>query len=61
MAASNATTLAASVILGVTLFEETISKGQGRLSPAILGLVLALVGVMLLATPEPKPPQVTPE
>ena len=61
MAASNAATLAASVILGVTLFEETLSKGQGRLSPAILGLVLALVGVILLATPEPHPPQATTE
>jgi len=57
MAASNATTLAMSVILGITLFEETISKGQGRFSPAILGLALALVGVVLLATPEPNPPQ----
>jgi len=61
MAASNATTLAMSVILGITLFEETISKGQGRFSPAILGLALALVGVVLLATPESKPPQVAPE
>jgi len=61
MAASNATTLAMSVILGITLFEETISKGQGRLSPAILGLALALVGVVLLATPDSKPPEVATE
>jgi drug/metabolite transporter (DMT)-like permease len=52
MAASNAATLSMSVLLGVTLFEETISKGQGRLSPAIIGLTLAVIGVALLATPE---------
>jgi hypothetical protein len=58
MAASNATTLAVSVLLGITLFEETISKGQGRFTPAIFDLILALIGVVLLATPElesPKP------
>jgi drug/metabolite transporter (DMT)-like permease len=54
MAASNAATLAVSVLLGVTLFQETISKGHGRLSPAVLGLVLAVIGVVILATPEPK-------
>ena len=53
MAASNASTLIMSVILGVTLFEETISNGQGRLSPAVIGLTLAILGVVLLATPEP--------
>jgi drug/metabolite transporter (DMT)-like permease len=54
MAACNAATLAMSVALGVTLFQETISHGQGRLSPALIGLALAIVGVMLLATPEAK-------
>jgi drug/metabolite transporter (DMT)-like permease len=57
MAACNATTLAVSVLLGVTLFQETISRGQGRLSPALIGLALAIIGVMLLATPEPRQPE----
>jgi drug/metabolite transporter (DMT)-like permease len=54
MAASNASTLAMSVLLGVTLFQETISRGQGRLPPALFGLALAIVGVVLLASPEPR-------
>jgi drug/metabolite transporter (DMT)-like permease len=52
MAASNATTLIVSVLLGITVFNETLSNGQGRLFPAIIGLVLAVVGVVLLAFPE---------
>jgi drug/metabolite transporter (DMT)-like permease len=52
MAASNAATLAMSVILGVTLFQEEISHGQDRLLPAIIGLALAIIGVVLLASPE---------
>jgi drug/metabolite transporter (DMT)-like permease len=52
LAACNATILATSVILGITLFQETISRGQTRLSPALIGLALAIVGVMLLAYPE---------
>ena len=53
MAASNASTLAMSVLLGVTLFQESISQSQGRLSPALIGLALAVIGVALLASPEP--------
>ena len=52
MAASNATTLVISVVLGITVFEESLSSGGGRLAPALVGLVLAVVGVVLLATPE---------
>jgi drug/metabolite transporter (DMT)-like permease len=52
MAASNATTLIVSVLLGVVVFNETLSNGQGRLLPAIIGLVLAVVGVIMLAFPE---------
>ncbi len=51
MAASSATTLVISVVLGVTVFGEELSNGSGRLSPAIIGLALAVVGVVLLATP----------
>lgn len=53
MAASNATTLVISVVLGVTVFEETLTKGGGRLVPGLVGLALATVGVALLATGTP--------
>jgi drug/metabolite transporter (DMT)-like permease len=53
MAASNASTLIMSVILGLTLFQESLSRGQGQLLPAILGLILAIFGVVVLSTPEP--------
>jgi glucose uptake protein GlcU len=59
MAASNATTLIVSVFLGVIVFQETLSNGQGRLLPALIGLALAIVGVVLLAFPEPKPSEIT--
>jgi drug/metabolite transporter (DMT)-like permease len=52
MAASNAATLAMSVLLGITLFQESISNGQGRMLPAIIGLVMAIAGVVLLASPK---------
>jgi len=52
MAASNATTLVISVVLGVTVFDETLSGGGGRLFPALVGLIGAAFGVVLLATPE---------
>jgi drug/metabolite transporter (DMT)-like permease len=52
LAACNATILAMSVVLGITLFQETVSRGQARLSPALIGLGLAIIGVLLLAYPE---------
>jgi drug/metabolite transporter (DMT)-like permease len=52
MAASNATTLVVSVVLGVWVFDEALTSGGGRLLPAVLALALAVVGVLLLATPE---------
>jgi hypothetical protein len=52
MAASNAATLAMSVLLGVTLFQESIANGQGRMFPAILGLAIAITGVVMVASPE---------
>jgi hypothetical protein len=54
MAANNAATLTVSVLLGVTLFPGSIPHGQDRLLPAILGLILAILGVVLLASPEPR-------
>jgi drug/metabolite transporter (DMT)-like permease len=59
MAASNSSMLIASVLLSVTLFQETISNGQERMLPAILGLSLAVFGVILLASPEPRRSDVT--
>ncbi len=55
MASSNAVTLFASVIFGITVFGEKLSNGSGRLAPAIIGLAVALAGVVLLAGT--KPPQ----
>jgi drug/metabolite transporter (DMT)-like permease len=51
MAASNASTLATSVLLGALLFDETISS-SGHLPGAILGLALAVFGVVVLASPD---------
>jgi uncharacterized membrane protein YgaE (UPF0421/DUF939 family) len=59
MAACNASTLAMSVLLGITLYQESISNGQGRLSPALIGLALSVIGVALLASPEPKQKEAT--
>ena len=61
MAACNASTLTMSVSLGITLFEESISNGQDRLLPAFIGLALAVLGVVLLASPEPKLPEAASE
>jgi drug/metabolite transporter (DMT)-like permease len=47
----NAATLAASVGLGVAVFEESFFRGSGRLLPAVVGLVMAIVGVVTLAAP----------
>lgn len=55
MAATNAAILVTSVLLGVVLFQETLSQGTGRLPPAVFGLALAVVGVALLASPDRKP------
>ena len=52
MAACNAATLAMSVFLGVIIFQELISQGQERLLPALISLALAIIGVLLLASPE---------
>jgi hypothetical protein len=54
MSASNATTLVMSVLLRLTPFQESISRSQGSLMPALIGLALATIGVVLLASPEPR-------
>lgn len=53
MASSNAVTLFASVTFGLTVFGESLSHGHGRLVPAIIGLALALIGIVLLAGAKP--------
>jgi drug/metabolite transporter (DMT)-like permease len=53
MASSNAVTLIASVILGVTVFRESVSNGNSRSAPAIIGLLVAMVGIVLLAGASP--------
>lgn len=55
MTSSNAVTLFASVVLGLTVFGETLSHGHGRLAPAIIGLAFAMVGIVLLAGAKPPP------
>ena len=53
MASSNSVTLFTSVILGITVYGETLSKGGGGHSgSSVVGLVLALGGIALLAGSE---------
>ena len=53
MASSNAVTLFASMVFGTTVFGEALSKGGGWLAPALIGLGLALTGIVLLAGAKP--------
>jgi drug/metabolite transporter (DMT)-like permease len=53
MASSNAVTLIASVLLGVSVFGESVSSNDARSTPAVLGLLIALVGIVLLAGANP--------
>jgi drug/metabolite transporter (DMT)-like permease len=49
--ALNAATLAVSVALGVAVFDESLFRGSGRMLPAVVGLIIAIVGVVTLAAP----------
>jgi len=53
LASSNAVTLFASVVFGLTVFGETLAHGAGRLVPALFGLAAALAGIVLLAGAKP--------
>lgn len=50
MGANNATTLLWSVVLGFLVFDETIAADAVRRAPAWLGLALAVLGVITLAS-----------
>ena len=52
MAASNASTLVFSVLFGIAIFDETLAHGA-RLAPAWVGLGLAVIGVLALASTSP--------
>jgi hypothetical protein len=50
MASSNSVTLFSSVILGITVYGETISKtGAGHAASTLVGLIVAVIGVAVLA------------
>ena len=50
MGASNASTLVWSVVLGFLVFDETMAADAARRFPAWLGLALAVLGVITLAS-----------
>jgi drug/metabolite transporter (DMT)-like permease len=50
IASSNVVTLFAGVLLGITVFNESLSHGVGHVVPVIVGLVATLAGVVLLAS-----------
>ncbi|HVT41899.1 MAG TPA: DMT family transporter [Acidimicrobiales bacterium] len=53
MASSNSVTLFSSVVLGIVVYGETMSKnGTGHTSSTFIGLVVAIVGIALLAGSE---------
>ena len=49
MASSNAVSLFGGVTLGAVVYGESLSHGKGRLVPAIIGLSVAVVGIVILA------------
>jgi drug/metabolite transporter (DMT)-like permease len=53
MASSNVVTLFGSVVFGATVFGESLSSGGARLAPALVGLGVALVGIVLLVDAQP--------
>jgi len=56
MASSNAVTLFASIIFGITVFGERLTSDGGSIAPAVIGLAVALFGIVLLAgSTSPRP------
>lgn len=60
MAATNAMTLLTCIVLGVTVFGESIEHGGGQLVVVLVGLALALLGITLLAVAPAAGPVDTP-
>jgi drug/metabolite transporter (DMT)-like permease len=60
MASSNSVTLFSSVILGITVYGESLSKtGTGHAGSAVVGLLVAIAGIAFLAgsaAPQEAPP-----
>jgi drug/metabolite transporter (DMT)-like permease len=57
MASSNSVTLFTSVVLGITVYGETLAKsGSAHLSSAVVGLAIAIGGIVLLAGSTPPDP-----
>ena len=63
MASANSVTLFSSVVLGMAVYGETLSKsGTSHSGAAVIGLLVAIVGIALLAgsdAPEPTTPGVS--
>ncbi len=56
MASSNAVTLFSSVILGIVVYGERLSAGGGaHVASAVVGLLIAIVGIVLLGSAEGPP------
>ena len=56
MASSNAVTLFSSVILGITVYGERLSaSGAGHVTSAVVGLLIAIVGIVFLGSAEEPP------
>ena len=53
MASSNAVALFGSVAFGASVFGERLSSGGARIAPALVGLGVALVGIVLRAGATP--------
>jgi uncharacterized membrane protein len=60
MASSNSMTFVVSVIIGSTVFGETLAGG-GRMILAVIGIVLAVAGIAALAAGPPDPGPIGPE
>jgi drug/metabolite transporter (DMT)-like permease len=49
MASSNAVSLFGGVILGAVVYGEVLGHGNGHRAPAVIGLIVAVVGIAMLA------------
>ncbi len=54
VASSNAVTLLGSIVLGILVFGESLSRGDNRAAPALAGLAMVVAGMALLARSGPE-------